>query len=64
VSHRTDHYMPPSLLHSQFDILEPLEPDEPGVRVSVDGSAAEVLQRVVAALGVGDEPTTRHEPAP
>ena len=23
--------MPPSLLHSQYDTLEPLEPDEPGV---------------------------------
>jgi gluconokinase len=64
VSHRTDHYMPPSLLHSQFDTLEPLEPDEPGVRVSVDGTAEEVLRRVVAALGLTDEPTGRHEADP
>jgi gluconokinase len=49
---RTDHYMPASLLHSQYDTLEPLEPDEPGVRVSVEGTGAEVLQRVVAALGL------------
>src|SRR5215210_6705452 len=40
---RLDHFMPTSLLHSQYDTLEPLEPDEPGVEVSVDGSAAEVL---------------------
>ena len=47
---RQDHFMPPSLLHSQYDTLEPLEPDEPGVEVSVAGSAAEVLARAVAAL--------------
>ena len=34
--------MPASLLRSQYDTLEPLEPDEPGVEVSVDGTAAEV----------------------
>jgi gluconokinase len=53
VSHRTGHYMPASLLHSQYDTLEPLEPDEPGVRVSVEGTPSEVLQRVVTALGLG-----------
>jgi gluconokinase len=50
VSHRTGHYMPPSLLHSQYHSLEPLEPDEPGVVVPVNGSTDEVLHRVVAAL--------------
>ena len=52
---RQDHFMPPSLLHSQYDTLEPLEPDEPGVEVSVDGSAAEVLARAVAALQLQPE---------
>ena len=47
--------MPSSLLHSQYDTLEPLEPDEPGVEVSVDGSAAEVLARAVAALQLRPE---------
>ena len=47
---RQGHFMPPSLLHSQYDTLESLEPDEPGVEVSVDGSASEVLARAVAAL--------------
>ena len=40
MSHRTDHYMPASLLPSQLATLEPLEPDEPGAVVSVDGEAA------------------------
>ena len=52
---REDHFMPPSLLHSQYDTLEPLEPDEPGVEVSVDGSAAEVLARAIAALQLQPE---------
>ena len=52
---RQDHFMPPSLLHSQYDTLEPLEPDEPGVEVSVAGSAAEVLARAVAALQLQPE---------
>jgi gluconokinase len=47
---RHDHFMPASLLHSQYGTLEPLQPDEPGVVVAVDGSAAEVLTRVAAAL--------------
>lgn len=52
LSHRSEHYMPVSLLHSQFDTLEPLGPGEPGFVVSVDGSAAHVLDRVLAELGV------------
>ncbi len=31
VGHRTKHYMPASLVQSQYDALEPLEPDEFGV---------------------------------
>lgn len=32
---RTDHFMPPSLLQSQLDTLEPLTPDEFGLTVDV-----------------------------
>jgi len=52
LSGRTSHYMPASLLHSQLETLEPLEPDEPGTVVSVDGTAAAVLARAVDALGL------------
>jgi gluconokinase len=55
VSRRTDHFMPPSLLRSQYETLEPLGPDEPGVVVSVDGTAAAVLTRALAALGLTAE---------
>ncbi|MBY6537051.1 gluconokinase [Rhodococcus sp. BP-349] len=42
---RRKHFMPPSLLQSQFDTLEDLQTDEPGAGVpDVDG-----VQKVVAA---------------
>jgi len=55
---RSDHYMPASLLPSQLATLEPLEPDEPGVEVSVDGEAAQVIARTLAALDL-KPPETR-----
>jgi gluconokinase len=56
---RTDHYMPDSLLPSQLATLEPLEPDEPGVVVSVDEDSAQVVARAVAALGLDRPGGTR-----
>ena len=45
-----EHFMPPSLLESQLDILEPLEPDEQGMDVdpalAVDLIVALVLDRI------------------
>jgi gluconokinase len=55
MSHRTDHYMPPSLLPSQLAALEPLEPDEPGVEVPVEGEADEVIARALAALDLAPQ---------
>jgi gluconokinase len=49
---RHGHYMPASLLASQFAILERLEPDEPGVTVSGEGSEEEVLAAALDALGL------------
>ncbi len=50
MEHRTGHYMPPSLLASQLETLEPLESDEPGVTISNEGTPATVLERALAAL--------------
>ncbi len=52
LSHRGGHFMPTSLLPSQYATLEPLEADEPGVEVSVAGTAPDVLARAAAALGL------------
>ena len=40
---RSRHFMPPSLLRSQFDTLEPLDEDEDGVAVDVSGTIDEVV---------------------
>jgi len=55
LSRRTDHFMPATLLRSQYETLEPLEPDEPGVVVSIEGSSAAVLARALEALGLAPE---------
>lgn len=47
---RKGHFMPRSLLRSQFETLEPLDADEHGAAVSVAGSQPEVLRRARAAL--------------
>ncbi|WP_412079159.1 gluconokinase [Streptomyces xanthophaeus] len=47
---RTGHFMPTTLLDSQFAILEPLQDDEPGVVVDVSGSPEDITARALAAL--------------
>ncbi|WP_331683798.1 gluconokinase [Consotaella aegiceratis] len=44
---RSGHYMPASLLASQFGDLEPLETDEPGIAVTIDKSAKEVADEAI-----------------
>lgn len=43
------HYMPVSLLRSQFDTLEPLDPGESGVTIDVTQTIDEVVDEAVAA---------------
>jgi gluconokinase len=50
MSRRSRHFMPTSLLQSQLDTLEPLEPGERGVRVDVSPPLEEVVETVVAAV--------------
>ncbi len=47
---RTKHFMPPALLRSQFDTLEPLEDDEVGVVVDVTAPLAVVTAASVNAV--------------
>ncbi|RII18809.1 Thermoresistant gluconokinase [Streptomyces sp. YIM 130001] len=49
-SARTDHFMPSSLIDSQFATLEPLEADEAGVRVDVASGPETVAREAAAAL--------------
>ena len=37
---RRGHFMPPPLLASQYAVLEPLAPDEPGITLNLEGTPA------------------------
>ena len=50
VTGRHHEYMPPALLRSQLDTLQPLADDEPGVRVETDGGPDAVADRALQAL--------------
>ncbi len=52
VEQRAGHYMPPSLLGSQLEALEDLEPDEPGTAVSGAGSPSDVASELLTALAL------------
>lgn len=47
---RPGHFMPASLLSSQFATLEPLAPDEHGVVIDVDQSVDQIVQAYVDQL--------------
>jgi gluconokinase len=49
---RTKHFMPTSLLHSQFETLEELGDDEEGVVVDVSPPIEEVVEEAVNAVRV------------
>lgn len=50
LTRRTEHFMPGSLLDSQFETLEPLEPDERGIRVENHGEPDAIVRRAVELL--------------
>ena len=43
---RKQHFMPPSLLQSQLDTLEPLEADEDGITLVEDGTTQETVEAI------------------
>jgi gluconokinase len=55
--HRQGHFMPTTLLDSQFATLQPLGADERGVAVDVSGSPEEITARALAALDGLDSST-------
>ena len=50
MSQRTGHFMPVSLLDSQFATLESLQPDEDGVEIDIDQSFDHVVSTAVSHL--------------
>ena len=55
---RPGHFMPATLLASQFDTLEPLEPDERGTAVDVDQDIDSIVETYLAST---DPPATRQQ---
>ncbi|PJE95191.1 gluconate kinase [Streptomyces carminius] len=47
---RKGHFMPPDLLRSQIETLEPLKLDEQGAVVPIDGTPEETVELAVAAV--------------
>ncbi len=47
---RKGHYMPPSLLASQLETLEPLGPDEPGADIPSRGTPAKIVDDLLERL--------------
>lgn len=56
LSTRKGHYMPASLLDSQFDALESLHDDEDGAKVSVAGDPEQIVDDALAALDLTAPP--------
>jgi len=51
---RVGHFMPTSLLDSQFRDLEPLQAGERGVRVPITGTLADVADSVLQSTAISD----------
>ncbi|GAA4671462.1 gluconokinase [Frondihabitans cladoniiphilus] len=47
---RKNHFMPPALMQSQFDVLEPLRDDERGFPVDVAGDPDDVVDEILRRL--------------
>ena len=50
ITQRMGHYMPPSLLASQFETLEEPGADEPVITVDIGGSPDQIVEAILAAL--------------
>ena len=53
LAQRKGHFMPPGLLASQFETLEPPEPGENPVTVSIDASVDAIVDDIVRQLRLG-----------
>jgi gluconokinase len=51
LAQRKNHFMPPGLLDSQFETLEPPDADENPVTVSIDATVEAIVENVVRQLG-------------
>ena len=52
LAQRKDHFMPPGLLDSQFNTLEPPDAGETPITVSIDASVETIVDDIVRQLGL------------
>jgi gluconokinase len=52
IATRHEHFMPRSLLHSQFEALEEPGPDENAIVVAIDAKPREIVAQILPALDV------------
>ena len=50
IQQRTSHFMPASLLRSQFEALEPFKPDTPAIELSIDQPAESIAAEAINYL--------------
>jgi gluconokinase len=55
IATRHEHFMPPSLLHSQFVALEEPGPDENPVVVSIEPRPNEIVALILSALKIDED---------
>jgi gluconokinase len=61
VATRHEHFMPRSLLHSQFEALEEPGPDENPITVSIEPQPREIVARILSALNVVEDALPREQ---
>lgn len=63
MSKREDHFMPASLLQSQIDTLEALEPDESGIVLDLRQPPKELIERALTWLDIAPAGSPADSPA-
>jgi carbohydrate kinase (thermoresistant glucokinase family) len=61
IATRHEHFMPRSLLHSQFEALEEPGPDENPVTISIEPTPREIVAQILSALNMAER-AQPHEP--
>ncbi|RTL76703.1 MAG: gluconokinase [Bradyrhizobiaceae bacterium] len=59
LKHRSGHFMPPELLKSQIDALEPPQPGEHILTVGIDAPVERIVDTIITALHLPDKPGAR-----
>jgi gluconokinase len=58
IAARHEHFMPRSLLHSQFEALEEPGPDEAPITVSIEPAPREVVAQILSGLAMAEDVRT------